>query len=216
MNECRFGIAAAICWGFQKLANNILLLAGTWLVAVLIFLAVYDFITVYPIYLYIKNLVTSEVSVILVLTLRLLSIIMFFEFFLLGFSKIFLELYDPGKSSIKTLFSQGHLLLRSCIADLLFLIIFALGLIFFVVPGLYFWCRFYFYKYAMVDKNIGVLESFRQSSFLTKGVRWKIFWLSIISIFLQIIPFLAVVACLAQVYAYKKQLLKYISCSMNS
>ncbi len=57
----------------------------------------------------------------------------------------------------------------------------------------------------MVDKNLGVLEAFQESSRVTEGARWQILGLSIISWFINMVPLLALATLLAAVYAYRHQ-----------
>lgn len=128
-----------------------------------------------------------------------------FIWLLLGAIKIMLELYDHGKSEIKTLFSQAHLIVPFAGAAFLFAMLVAAGTTFFVIPGIYFFCRYFFFSYALVDKNLDILEAFQESSRLTAGARWHILGLYFVGSFIMLVPFLWSVTTLAFVYAYRRQ-----------
>lgn len=129
----------------------------------------------------------------------------FFMWLLLGVIKIMLELYDNGKAEIKTLFSQGHLIMPFAGATFLFALLVAVGTGLFVIPGIYFFCRYFFFSYALVDKNLDILEAFQESSRLTEGARWHILGLSVVGWIITMIPFLWFVATLSFIYAYRQQ-----------
>ena len=142
------------------------------------------------------------------------ALIAFFYLLELGMIQIALNLYDYNASSLKKLFSCKHLIIRAIIAHFLYAFISVLGLAFFVIPGIYFSLLFKFYEQILVDKNVGVLESFRISAALTKGSLMLILGLSCVLWILQsvvgllggtigfvvMIPF----TLLAQTYAYRK------------
>ena len=203
----RFGIGAAIGWGFRVFIEHILFFVAisfVWLPLVLIAF----FLVLLPCG-YLANLI-QETVLVSVISLFCTSWLLFGlsllgTFLELGFVKIQLDLYDTGKSSIRTLFSQGKLLFRGWAAHFLFLLLVGLGLVCFVIPGIYFFCRFYFYRYALVDKKLGVFESFKEAGRLSEGARWALFGFSIINSVLNVLPFALIVTSLAQVYAYKKQ-----------
>lgn len=87
----------------------------------------------------------------------------------LGFTKITLEIYDRDKSSYAVLYSCINLVIKHVIASLLYITLVGVGLLFFVIPGIYFWIKFYFYQHAIADKGYGPLEAFRYSAELTEN-----------------------------------------------
>ncbi len=218
METKRFGIGAAIGWGFRTFIEHILFFVAVAFIAGPIMLAVL-FVIFYSCG-YFTHL-SQEVVLVNSIALEVVSVnstIAFFcsfllvlglsflgAFFDLGFTKIQLELHDTGKSSMRTLFSQGNLLLRGWAANFLFVFLVALGTVCFIIPGIYFFCRFYFYQYALVDKKLGVIESFREAERLSKDARWALFGLSIINSVLNVLPFTVFITSLAQAYAYREQ-----------
>ena len=86
------------------------------------------------------------------------------------------------------------------------------GLALFVVPGVIFIIKFGFYKYLLVDKECGIIESFKGSASITDGVKWHLFFFFVLLIIFSSIAssvilgaFLVVpIFALAQVYAYRE------------
>jgi len=77
------------------------------------------------------------------------------------------------------LLQSGPFMLRSIFASLLFTIMVLLGLLLFIVPGIYVMITFWNYNYFIVDRNCGVMESFRLASVHAQGNR-----MSILAVFL--------------------------------
>ena len=69
------------------------------------------------------------------------------------------------------LFAKPHLFWRYLGTLILFNAIVFLGLIFFVVPGIYLAARFFPVPYIMIERETGILEAFRQAEHLTEGHR---------------------------------------------
>ena len=205
METQRFGIGAAIGWGFKTFVEHILFFLSLSLVALGILSGVCILVFAPGAYLLEAMHMEETVLGLIVIILTAFGFSLFITFLNLGFTKIQLELRNTGKSSIKTLFSQGDLLFRGWAANFLFALLIGLGTACFIIPGIYFACRFYFYGYALVDKNLGVFESFKEAARLSEGARWGLFGLSIINSVLNVLPFALIVTSLAQVYAYKKQ-----------
>lgn len=93
----------------------------------------------------------------------------------LGLIKISLNFCDNLKSKIGDLFSQYQLFFRVLFAGILYGLICLLGMIFFIIPGIYFGIRFWFYDYFIVDKKAGAIESLKKSWRITKESVWNLF-----------------------------------------
>lgn len=61
------------------------------------------------------------------------------------------------------------------IANVLLVIINAVGLLFLLVPGIYLWIRFQFVPQAIVLERVGLLRAFSRSSELVRGSWWRVF-----------------------------------------
>ncbi len=67
-------------------------------------------------------------------------------------------------------------LLKIILATVLGALLIMSGLIAFIIPGIYFLITYYFTNYIIIDKNVGVIQSFKQSSKLTSGFKWSLVW----------------------------------------
>lgn len=94
------------------------------------------------------------------------------------------------KPDFDQLYKHWRLFLSWVIANFLFAVMFTIGLVLFVVPGLYVLARFGMYPFFLVDKNLGPIEALSQASKSTEGQRWPIFVLFMAVIGLDILGFL--------------------------
>lgn len=93
----------------------------------------------------------------------------------LGSLRIFLDLIDRDEEDkLETLASQSQKALRYLGASILYGVVVMFGLIFFIVPGLYFILKYQFYGYLIVDRNLGAVEALKRSGEMTRGVKWKL------------------------------------------
>ena len=122
------------------------------------------------------------------IALCILLLIFFINMLSLGYTKITLELYDHGRSSIGTLFSGSRYALRGMVASSLFYFICLIGLLFFILPLFYVTVAFGFYKLYLVDRNTGIIESLDKSHQLTSGVRWQLLTFHLILGLIAAIP----------------------------
>jgi len=67
-----------------------------------------------------------------------------------------------------------HVLPAVVVATFFFFLILSAGLLALVVPGLIFIAVYSMFAYVIVDKEVGIVASFRESARLTKGARWKV------------------------------------------
>lgn len=65
---------------------------------------------------------------------------------------------------------------------LLFWVLLAIGLAFFVIPGVIFACMAFVAMPVLVAERAGVIEAFARSERLTRGVRWHLFLLLVIGL----------------------------------
>lgn len=95
----------------------------------------------------------------------------------LGMVRIALKFVDGKKAEISDLISGTslQLMLRYVGASIIFYIIVILGLILFVIPGIYLAIKFNYFQYLLVDQNTGILDAFRKSSEITKGIKIDLF-----------------------------------------
>lgn len=89
--------------------------------------------------------------------------------FYLGYYRIMLDIKDTGTSTVGRLFSVLRLGLTAFFACLLFQIIVGLGTAFFIIPGLIFMGRFFFFPFFIIDKQVGIMDSLKMSWRATEG-----------------------------------------------
>lgn len=125
----------------------------------------------------------------LLLTLTIFGFI--FCWVWLGYTKFMLEMHDNKKSSSSTLFSISIFqVFKYLVAGFLYILLVLVGLIFFIVPGIYYFIRFGFFRYYIVDKNAGIKESLSLSWHVTENNGWNLFAFDSIYYFLSmLIPF---------------------------
>ena len=112
------------------------------------------------------------------------------SFLMVGFVKILLDLHSKGKSKIEILFCCFNLAIKYFVAKIFYTILVILGLVFFVVPGIYFYIRYRFYYLYIIVKNVVIFDSFLKSAELTKGHKMELFGLYLVySIIYLLVPF---------------------------
>lgn len=92
----------------------------------------------------------------------------------MGFYNSALLLTRGLKPSFDQFYNNWRLLLSWIIAGFLFGIMFVIGLLLLIVPGLMVWAIFGFYPFFILDKGSGPIEALQQSAEVTKGMRWHI------------------------------------------
>jgi uncharacterized membrane protein len=112
-------------------------------------------------------------------------------FLSLGATRIGLNLVSGKEFNIGMLFGGGKKLLPAVGATILFGLMVGIGFLLLIAPGVYLAMRYGFYLSAMVDRDLGVMDSFKYSSTLTTNNRMNLFLLGLLG-------FLVVIAgCLA-------------------
>jgi uncharacterized membrane protein len=109
----------------------------------------------------------------------------------LGQIKIALTLTDDSRATWADLFNNYLLVPYYFIASLLVAILMGIGLILFIIPGLYIGIRLIFFPYFLVDKKVGPIESIKQSMAVTKSEVWNLLGLALSSIILLALGLLA-------------------------
>lgn len=80
---------------------------------------------------------------------------------------------------------------RYIVATLLYCLIVVLGLICFIIPGVYLAIRYGLVWYAITDGHKTLGEAFRESALLTRGVKWHLFLFALVSLGVLILGMLA-------------------------
>lgn len=146
-------------------------------------------------------------AIVLVLSLILQNLLF------LGFVKISLKITKNERATYGDLFSCLPQLIPYTVASVLYALLVLLGLVLFIVPGIYFLVRYGFFTYFIVDKGAGIMESFRLSSEITRGYKTELLKLCVVLVAIMMLGALLVmvgllvavpVTMLCLAYAYRR------------
>lgn len=129
-------------------------------------------------------------------------------FLLLGLTRIALNIVSGREFSIGMLFGGGKKLLPAIGATILYSLMVGVGFMLFIVPGVYLALRFGFYRTAMVDRDLGVFESFHYSSALTTNNRFSLFVLALLTILIIVTGIIAL--CVGLIFAIPVAFLSWV------
>ena len=121
-------------------------------------------------------------------------------FLSLGLVRIGLNLVSGHDVSVAMLFGGGRKLLPAIGASILFGLMVGVGILLLIVPGIYLMLRYGQFMNAMVDRDLGVLDSLQYSSSITTNNRLNLFLLALLSIAIFIAGALALIVGL--IFAY--------------
>lgn len=105
-------------------------------------------------------------------------------FLTLGMKRICLNAVSGKQVSVGMLFGQGRLLLRAFGGGILYVLMVTIGTLLFIFPGIYLALRYGQFLTAMVDKNLGVMDSFSYSAKITHNNLVNLFVIYLFSILL--------------------------------
>jgi uncharacterized membrane protein len=159
MTESRFSKGAAVKFGWETTTGNIGLLVFGWI----IFIA----IGMMP--------AVATDSMVVAVVAWVFDLVVW-----MGLMRMTLKFVDGSKGELADLFSTFHLILRYLIASIAVGIIVVIGLILFVIPGIYWGIRFYMFGWVIVDKDVGPFEAMRLSWEMTRGSCWNLFLFSLL------------------------------------
>ena len=110
----------------------------------------------------------------------------------MGLIKIVIKFYDKQKPEFADLFKQYHLIIKYFLASLVYGLAVAIGLLLFIVPGIYLGIKMQFYGYFIVDKKMGTVESLKASWGVTKGSFWNLFLFGLLCFGINLLGILAI------------------------
>jgi uncharacterized membrane protein len=131
----------------------------------------------------------------------------------LGLTKIALDLADRRTPQFSDLWAPAPLFLNYLVAEILFGLMLAIGLVLFIVPGIIVAIVFGLYSYVIVDRGAGPIEALSRSAALTKGVRMDLFIFGLLIIGINILGALALlvgllvtvpISMIAGAYVYRQ------------
>jgi hypothetical protein len=129
-------------------------------------------------------------------------------FLSLGATRIGLNLVSGREFNLGMLFGGGKKLLPAFGATILFGLMVVVGLLLLIVPGVYLALRYGFFLTAMVDRDLGVIDSFKYSSALTTNNRMNLFLLALLGLLVMLAGLLAL--CVGLFFAIPVMWLSWI------
>ena len=112
-------------------------------------------------------------------------------FLSIGLTRIGLNLVSGKPVTIGMLFSGAGKLLPVIASSLIYFTAVTIGLLLLVIPGIYIALRYGQFLFAIVDRDMGIIESFRYSSSLTTNNRTSLFTLMLLYVAVSIAGILA-------------------------
>ena len=103
-----------------------------------------------------------------------------------GITAVSLRLVRDKTAEISDLFAQKQIWVNYFLAMLAYQLIILLGLILFIVPGIYWALKYSLVLYLIVDKKVGVSEAFSLSGKMTQGILWKLIGFGLLSVLLNL------------------------------
>lgn len=91
----------------------------------------------------------------------------------LGVSMFLLNIVRGDHAEVTDLFSKWEKTLHAFVAEILYGLIFILGLVCLIVPGIFFAIRLSQYQFAIVEKDLGPIEALKYSYRLTQDNCWS-------------------------------------------
>ena len=211
-NQLTFSIRKALSYGFKTYFNNIWLVLGSFLIIVLTMIAsnlVFHLIP--PIGITFNALFITQgvpfffINIIFMLLILLIPILQWIiaQWLAAGFIKMALELHDTNQSSFKTLFSCRNLLPYFMATSLIYTLMISIGFVCLIIPGIYLMTRYHFAIWSVVDGHAWIIDAFKYSSQITRGIRSKLFVYGLAFIAISIIPIFMPVGIFGLAYIYR-------------
>lgn len=94
------------------------------------------------------------------------------------------------KPTFEQLYANWRLTVSWVIANFFFAVMFLVGLILLIAPGLYVLARYGFFPFMLLDRDLGPVEALKQSAQATEGIRWQLLLLLLACIGLNILGLL--------------------------
>ncbi len=132
----------------------------------------------------------------------------------MGVIKAAIKVVEEKKVTYSDLaFRDFRLVMYGILGDILFGVMFFVGLILLIVPGVYWAVKYQFYSYFIVEKGLGPIESLKESARITKGCMRNLLLFDLIIMAIVIVGALAFyvgiffslpISTLAMAYVYRK------------
>jgi len=181
MEDREFPMTRAVGFGWQTFTTNILLFIGLWAVIIIVELVVEGI----PSYRFEDNfmvrLLMYPISMLVGCALEV------------GVITISLRLVAGEPTEFSHFFSKVNVVFYYLVATIIYSIIMMVGLVLFIIPGIYIAIRFQFYGYFIVDEGAGPIEALSRSGDITRGNMMNLFLFALLMFGLNLLGLLALV-----------------------
>jgi membrane-anchored glycerophosphoryl diester phosphodiesterase (GDPDase) len=103
-----------------------------------------------------------------------------------GIAHTFLRAARGKKLKVKDMFQSFRNYWNVVLANILIAAIVGAGMVFFIIPGIYFACKFAFVPYLVVEGKMEVIEAVKESWRLTRGHAFTVFLIGVVAIFVAL------------------------------
>ena len=110
-----------------------------------------------------------------------------------GGNYIFVKAIYDRQFELKDMLEGFNNYVNIILVNILVVSLIGISLIAFIIPGIIVACRLSLVSYLIMDKKLEPIAAIETSWKLTKGYGWEIFFLAILSIFIFILGFLALI-----------------------
>jgi len=207
MQGKEFSVGALVKAGWRSMKDHVWFFIGFLILYLLIPAIPYGVAGWYYGYTFESQLPPiAHISVAIVHAVLAITVIM-------GLLKVALALSVNEKVKWGYLFNCFPKVITFFLAELFYLIIVAVGLVLLVFPGVIWGVRYVFFGFFIVDKGVGPIEALKLSAAATKGAKWDVFALILVTYVIELIGLLCLVVGLfaaiptvviARAIAYRK------------
>jgi len=209
MTEKKFSKEQALKFGWERMKENI----GFFIVYLIILFILEGFFSVFA-----NTFSDSLPSLSLLFNVGSWIVSIVSSIFIV---KIGLRLYDhPNIGSYEFLSFSTSLFFRFLLGYVMYTLLAVIGFLLLVIPGIYLAIKYQYVQYLIMDRNMDVIEAFKESGRMTDGHKWNLFLLFLLFIVLSALGFLALgigllvtipIVIVAQAYVYRKLCLNTIT-----
>jgi len=202
MAEKKFSKEQAMRFGWERMKDNI----GFFIVYLLILFILEGFFSIFA-----STFSDSLPSLSLLFNIGSWIVSIVSSIFIV---KIGLRLYDhPNIGSYEFLSFSTSLFFKFLLGYVMYTLLAVIGFLLLIVPGIYLAIKYQYVQYLIVDKNMDVIEAFKESGRMTDGHKWNLFLLFLLFIAISALGFLALgigllvtipIVIVGQAYVYRK------------
>jgi uncharacterized membrane protein len=167
MEKKTFSIDEAVKIGWLKMQENFLFFIGLFLFVLLYSSALSALQLAVT---RSNNLYSSVFATLFFILGCLISIIVS-----IGLIKITVKIVDGKKPLISDLYTGYPYFWRYLGGSLLYGLLVLAGFILLIIPGVYWMIKYFFVPYLIIDKNMSIRDSFKESAKMTESTKWSLF-----------------------------------------